>query len=279
MADWEWDETLFAGAAAYYEFGRLPYAPGLADALADALGLNGSGRLLDLGCGPGTVALKVARLFEEVVGLDADHEMLVEAERLAAQRGVGNARWVQMRAESLPGGLGQFRVITFAQSFHWMVRDQVAAAMFGMLEPDGVAVHVDSRAQDGVAPPADAPFPAPPEAAIAELLRSYLGPDRRAGQGIRNTSPGNEAAVLRAAGFVGPEVVVVPDGRVLERAIDEVVAEKLSSSGSAPHLFGERLPEFEAKLRALLLRESPDGRFCVQLPDNHLNIWRPAVPS
>ena len=111
---WEWDETLFAGAAAYYEFGRLPYAPGLADALADALGLNGSGRLLDLGCGPGTVALKVARLFEEVVGLDADHEMLLEAERLAAQRGVRNARWVQMRAESLPGGLGQFRVITFA---------------------------------------------------------------------------------------------------------------------------------------------------------------------
>ena len=59
----------------------------------------------------------------------------------------------------------------------------------------------------------------------------------------------------------------------------EVVAEKLSSSGSAPHLFGERLPEFEAKLRALLLRESPEGRFCVQLSDNHLNIWRPAVPS
>ncbi len=29
--DWEWDETLFAGAAPYYTEGRLPYAEGLAD--------------------------------------------------------------------------------------------------------------------------------------------------------------------------------------------------------------------------------------------------------
>ncbi len=31
---WSWDESLFAGAAGYYEQGRLPYAPGLADAFA-----------------------------------------------------------------------------------------------------------------------------------------------------------------------------------------------------------------------------------------------------
>ena len=31
---WTWDESLFAGTAGYYEQGRLPYAPGLADALA-----------------------------------------------------------------------------------------------------------------------------------------------------------------------------------------------------------------------------------------------------
>ena len=31
-SEWEWDETLFAGAAAYYDRGRLPNAPGLADA-------------------------------------------------------------------------------------------------------------------------------------------------------------------------------------------------------------------------------------------------------
>ena len=57
---WSWDESLFAGAAGYYQQGRLPYAPGLADVFARSLGLDGRGRLLDLGCGPGTVTLRLA---------------------------------------------------------------------------------------------------------------------------------------------------------------------------------------------------------------------------
>ncbi|WP_063856504.1 hypothetical protein [Kitasatospora griseola] len=69
MDGWEWDETLFAGAAEHCARGRLPYAPGLAQALARALQLDGAGRLLDLGCGPGTLALGLAGLFGEVVGV------------------------------------------------------------------------------------------------------------------------------------------------------------------------------------------------------------------
>jgi 2-polyprenyl-3-methyl-5-hydroxy-6-metoxy-1,4-benzoquinol methylase len=98
-SEWEWDETLFAGAAAYYDRGRLPYAPGLADAFENALGLDGRGRLVDVGCGPGTIALRLAGMFQEVVGLDADAGMIQAAERLASERGVTNARWVQGRAE------------------------------------------------------------------------------------------------------------------------------------------------------------------------------------
>ena len=76
------------GAAAHYEPGRLPYAPALAEALERSLGLDGRGRLLDVGCGPGTVTLLLARLFEEVVGLDPDGDMLREAARLASLRAV-----------------------------------------------------------------------------------------------------------------------------------------------------------------------------------------------
>src|SRR5436190_15932590 len=67
--DWEWDETLFAGAAPYYMQGRLPYAEGLGDALRTSLALDGRGRLLDVGCGPGVVTVRLAHLFDEVVGL------------------------------------------------------------------------------------------------------------------------------------------------------------------------------------------------------------------
>ncbi|WP_407078410.1 hypothetical protein [Streptomyces sp. NPDC005435] len=54
--DWTGDETLFAGTAAYYTRGRLPYAPGLALVLARALRLDGTGRLLDLGSRAGRAA-------------------------------------------------------------------------------------------------------------------------------------------------------------------------------------------------------------------------------
>jgi hypothetical protein len=43
--DWHWDETPFAGAALYYVRGRLPYAAGLADAIRDALALDGRGKV------------------------------------------------------------------------------------------------------------------------------------------------------------------------------------------------------------------------------------------
>lgn len=271
---WHWDETLFAGAAPYYARGRLPYAPGLAAAFADSLGLDGSGDLLDVGCGPGSVTLPVAHLFTRVIGLDPDAGMLAEARRLALERGVRNAAWVKARAEELPPGLGPFRVVTFAASFHWMERELVAAAVRQVLQPGGVLVHVDNHHQDGTAAP-DGPHPPPPEGAISELRSRYLGPKRRAGQSVRESSPGDEDAVFAAAGFVGPERVGVADGRVLARSVDDLVAATFSNSASAPHLFGESLARFEADLRELLARSSPSGLFSVRLPENELKIWRP----
>lgn len=275
--EWEWDETLFAGAAGYYDRGRLPNAPGLAKAFQKTLDLDGRGRLLDVGCGPGTVTLALSDLFQEVVGLDADEGMIREARRLASERRVANAHWVQDRAEHLPAGLGVFRAVTFAASFHWMDRPLVAEIVREMLEPGGVVIHVDNRHQDSLT--ADDTLPAPPVARVDGLRRRYLGEDRRAGQGIHNSSPGDEAAVFRAARFVGPEVVVVPDGRTIIRSADDLVAETFSVSATAPHLFGDRLSEFEADLRQLLAEASPDGRFSVRLPDNELKIWRVARPQ
>ena len=274
--DWEWDETLFAGAAAYYDRGRLPNAPGLADALENALRLDGRGRLLDVGCGPGTVTLPLARVFREVVGLDPDPGMIREARRLASERDVKNASWVQRRAEELPADLGEFAVVTFAASFHWMDRPLVAGIIREMLEPDGAVVHIDNRHQDQLV--VDSTLPGAPVERIAELRRAYLGPDLRAGQGIRNSSPSDEAAVFRAAGFTGPELIVVHDGRRIVRSADDLVAETFSLSSSAPHLFGQRRSQFEADLRQVLAEASPNGAFAVRLPDNELKIWRFARP-
>jgi SAM-dependent methyltransferase len=278
---WQWDPSLFAGAARYYEEGRLPYAPGLADALRHDLGLHGRGRLLDVGCGPGTIARRLAPLFEAVVGLDPDPGMLAEAARLGAAAGLPQATWVQERAEALPAGLGLFRVITFGASFHWMDRPRVARAVRTMLTPGGAAVQVDAPAYRADDLRAEAGrgrlrYPPPPDAAIEELRRRYLGPDKRAGQGIRNTSPAGEDGIFQAAGFLPARTVVVPDGRDIDLSIDKIVAGRFSLSGTAPHLFGDRIGQFESDLRALLAAASASGQFSVRLPDNILRIWQPS---
>jgi hypothetical protein len=53
------------------------------------------------------------------------------------------------------------------------------------------------------------------------------------------------------------------------------VAATFSLSSAAPHLFGARLPAFEADLRRLLRRTSPVGRFAERTRDIALDIWRP----
>jgi SAM-dependent methyltransferase len=275
---WQWDATLFAGTAPHYLRGRLPYAPRVAEVLADTLALDGRGRLLDAGCGPGIIALLLANFFESVVGLDPDPEMLGEAAQLARAREITNATWVCRRAEELPAGLGQFRVVTFAASFHWMDRAMVASAVRSMLDGEGAAVQIDApayRPTDLIRGATGLPHPAPPQEAIVALRRRYLGPDQRAGQGIRNTSPGGEDEVFRSAGYRPAERVVVPDGRVIARTIDDLVAGVFSTSSTAPHLFGGDLQAFEADLRAELNSASPSGLFSVRLPDNILSVWRP----
>jgi ubiquinone/menaquinone biosynthesis C-methylase UbiE len=272
---WQWDETLFRGAAPYYVQGRLPYAPGLADAMQQALGLGGAGRLLDVGCGPGIVALRLAHLFKEVVGVDPDPDMLAEAERRAADLDVTNARWVRARAEELPLDLGtSFRVATFAASFHWMDRDRVAAIVREMLEPGGAFVQVTDVPDDRSEPDDPLPHPPPPRDAIDELKRKYLGPLRRAGQSIRVDSPGGEAEVLARAGFAEPERIRLPFREVIVRSVQDVVAWYYSGSDTAPHLFGDRLAEFDADMRAALAKASPSGRFAVRTEDTKIIIWR-----
>ncbi len=258
-----------------YARGRLPYAPGLADHLAEALGLDGRGRLVDIGCGPGILALTLAPHFAEVVGVDPDAGMLAEGARQAAAAGIGTVRWLRARAEELPAELGPMRVATFGQSFHWMNRERVAALVLELLEPGGALVHVSDRKDVPEAGAGAPPHPAPPFAEIRGLVKDYLGPVQRAGQGVlRYGSPDGEATILRAAGFAEPEHLRVPAEEVMRRSEDDLVAWVYSLSGSAPHLFGDRRGAFERELRAVLRRASPSGWFNEQPPDTEVFVWR-----
>jgi SAM-dependent methyltransferase len=271
---WTWDSSLYAGSAGYYAVGRVAYPVQLADALVAALQLDGSGRLLDVGCGPGSLTLLLAPHFAQVIGVDADAEMLAEAAQLAEERQVRNVSWRQLRGEDLPADLPSVRVVTFAQSFHWMDRPRVAATVHSMLVSGGALAHVHATTHQGVDSDVALPHPRPPREAITQLVQRYLGPQRRAGRGVLAFgTPTDEDAIYRAAGFDGPERLEVP-GWFVQRTAEQVAASVYSQSGSAPHLFGDHLDAFHAELTQLLAEGSADGWFSEQMRSIAVDIWR-----
>jgi SAM-dependent methyltransferase len=222
----------YAGAAPYYARGRPPYPPALVDALRNELALDGTGRLLDVGCGPGSLTHLLAPHVAEAVGVDASEPMIREARAGAAP----NERFVQVRAEELPAGLGRFRLVTLAQSFHWLDQLPVAGTLYEMLEPGGALVHVGATTHEG-----DGDVP---RAEIDTLIRRYLG-DRPPGRD-------DERDNLGAVGFAGPVAIDVPREDVFERTPDDIVASVYSLSYASPARFGDRRESFERELRALL---------------------------
>lgn len=124
------------------------------------------------------------------------------------------------------------------------------------------------------------PHPRPPRQEIDDLVRSFLGPRRRAGHGILpevaaadEDLGAREGEVYRAAGFTGPTRIEIP-GHVVVRSADDVVASVFSLSSAAPHLFGDRVGDVEAGLRQLLAAAGPDGRFSEQMAGTTVDVWR-----
>lgn len=256
-----YDPTLYQGTATYYKFGRPPYSRDLVSTLAAEIGLDGSGRLLDVGCGPGILSLALANHFEEVIGLDPDREMLAEGAKGAAQRGLENVRWTQGCAEDIATlGLGMFRLVTFGQSFHWTDRERVAEMVYDSLEPGG-ALAIITHAHAERPQPEGPGYPPIPHEAIRALIERYLGPRRRAGQGFYTQPTDPHEDLLARTRFGSSQNLLCAGREDIVQDIDGVLANYFSTSFAAPRLFGDQRPRFEEDVRAALAACSPSGLF------------------
>jgi SAM-dependent methyltransferase len=256
-----YDPSFYGGAAVHYRSGRPRYSPRLEALLTEELGLDGSGRLLDVGCGPGILTVRLAHLFEGAVGLDPDPAMLAEGRLAARERGITNITWIQARAEDLPAAApGPYRLVTFGQSFYWTDEVRVAEAVYDMVEPGGALVLVGHVAKGRAVPPSPGP-PRIPHDEIEELVRTYLGPTRRAGQSTAPVQALSLEDALASTRFGAPRVIFAPGIPDLVRDIESVVSGYFSFSFAAPHLFAGRAEEFADEVRELLRQRSPEGVF------------------
>jgi SAM-dependent methyltransferase len=233
------------------------------------LALDGSGRLLDIGCGPGSIGLMPAPHYAEVVGVDADADMIAEATRLKRP-------WFTTRH----GAIYEPRTAPPASANF--------ARLFSLVLPlDGSAPNrpigprharhrrrrrAPQRHHTVVGTTPKVWLVPSPICRYHTAGERYLGDQRRAGQKtLPAGTPGDEASVYRAAGFLGPERHhPTVDRRQIRRRHRRV--DLLALQLSSPPL-REALAAFDVELR-VMLNEASNGRtFSERMSPVAFDIW------
>jgi SAM-dependent methyltransferase len=101
----------FRSAVPFYVEGRLDYPRRLIENVAGWLGISASDRVLDLGCGPGFLAIAFAELGCTSIGIDPDKAMLAAAKELAAGRGV-RCEFREGSSYDLSAAFGPVKLVT-----------------------------------------------------------------------------------------------------------------------------------------------------------------------
>jgi ubiquinone/menaquinone biosynthesis C-methylase UbiE len=242
-----YDPDLFRGAAEYYTRFRPPYAPEAIDHVIAAFDLGGGDRVLDLGCGPGTLTVPFARVAGAVLAMDPDPGMLAEGRRQASAAGLANIAWREAGSRELDQVVGPFKLVLMGQSFHWMDRDQVLRDLYDRVEDGGGLAAIapgERRPQESW------------ETEAARVVRRYMGEQPWHPQ--RNREPRHEPALERSR-FAITSYVEFPS--TLTRDIASIIGCLYSNSSSTRRRLAGREEDFEADIREAMLRLNPTGLF------------------
>ena len=218
--------TRFYEAARHYLRGRPPYAAALIRRVVQLCGLGASHSVLDLGCGPGQLALAFAPFAGRVVGIDPEPEMLRIA-RDEAARASFNVEFRDGSSGDLGTDLGIFRLVVIGRAFHWMDRQDTLLRLDGIVAPGGAVVLFGDR------------HPKVPDNAWQEtferIVNQYAADDTARAGRLGPDWLTHEAVLLNSP-FPHLERVSVIERRTtpVERLIDRCVSLSSVSHGQTP---------------------------------------------
>ena len=238
----------FATTAELYEQYRPPYSAEFFRAVAQSLTLSRQHALIDLGTGPGLLALGFAPYAGRVVGVDPEPEMLAAA-RTAAVRAGADVTFVEGRAEDLPQNIGGFDVVTIGRALHWMDPSALGPLFARLVAPGGAIVVCASFSVRGGRNPWLGDY----DAARRNWSDSGLLVGADKGHQIHRNLP----EVLGPAGFGVVDTVRVETTH--EVTARDLAWRVLTFSSSSPAALGEKVDAMLADIEARLLPFSRDG--------------------
>jgi SAM-dependent methyltransferase len=228
----------FASTVAYYESARPPYGAAFFAAVALELGFDRSQRLLDVGAGPGILAIGFAPFCREIVGIDPEPGM-VKAARAAAERAGVAVRFVEGRFEDAVASLGAFEIVTIGRAIHWLDPEPARSALERALARQGnVLVCGATSAKDGRNPWLEA----------FNAVRDRWKGDRPSRDHRTFFADGQftRTGTIRVEG-----TYAVPVERLIERV--------LSMSTSSSERLGDEVPAMKSAMREALAPFAADG--------------------
>ncbi len=251
-----WDrDGIFSNTSWFYARYRPGYPDKVFEILRDYFSLNGSQKVLDLGCGTGQIALKIAPLVNEILAVDPQDGMLQEGISLSDKSGIGNVRWHKGDSTIMASLLAEYGMIDLAiiaRAFHWMDRKQVLSDLYEFIKSGG-----------GVAIIGDSPLGrARPRwwQVIDEVVKHWLGEERKAGtKGTYKHPTKRHEDVLGESPFHELIVETVCQERCWD--IEKIIGYLYSTSYCSLPLIGDNRQSFEKHLTRRLMELNPRGEF------------------
>jgi ubiquinone/menaquinone biosynthesis C-methylase UbiE len=245
-----YDPNRFTSAIPHYINGRPAYAERLIAWLARDTELGASSRVLDLGCGPGSLTLPLSRYCGTTIGMDADPAMIAAAAQAAKVAGL-DIEWRVGSSFDLDAGLAPLSLVTIARAFHWMDREATLTRLDELIAPGGAVALVNTELHPSATTRWHEQF---------EELRTSHGRFDDFYRWRKSEAWEEHTSVLLRSAFSSVERISVFEARTAR--IEEVVARAQSFSANSPAALGENgRADYEAQVRARMLAIAPDGAF------------------